>query len=336
MSLKKLLTVGVVSLMLLFATAHAEPLTDGVYTGTASGHNGQITVTVEVKDGAFSSAALASHDETKGLGDKAMSVMLSAMNESGSSQVDAVSYATLSSIGVRNALKEAGADDAYFAAEEKVALPAPDYADAYTYDVVVIGAGGAGLAAAIEAVNHGATVALLEKTPATGGNTLVSGGGLNAPGTALQISLGIEDSVERFAEDTYNSGDCEANRELVEVMAQNALSAVNWLVDDIGVEFMPDRLQQFGGHSVPRALIPVGNHGDELILKMEAAAKDAGVDFFFSTEAKHLVMQDGRVSGVTAACGSQEIAFTASQGVILATGGFASNVEMRTACNRAL
>lgn len=317
--------------------AEASGLQDGTYTGTSSGHNGDITVSVEVKDGKMSQVSVTEHNETNGIGNKAMDTIVELMNETGSSNVDAVSNATLSSTGlvraVRKALEQAGADSAYFDGEEQVAIPTEDYEDSYEYDVVIVGAGGAGLTAAIEAANGGAKVAVLEKSPAVGGNTLVSGGGLNAPGTQHQIDQGIEDSVELFCEDTYNSGDQEADYELVQVMAENALDAVNWLVDDIHVEFMPDRLQQFGGHSVPRALIPVGNHGDELINKLETAALNAGVDFFFNVKGEHLGMNDGRVDEVTASHGDQTITFKAAKGVIMATGGFASNVEMRKQYN---
>ena len=76
-------------------------------------------------------------------------------------------------------------------------------------------------------------------------------------------------------------------------MAENALDAVNWLIDDMGVELMPDRLQQFGGHSVPRALIPKGNKGTELINKLKAKAEELGVEFFMETAGKKLVEENG-------------------------------------------
>jgi urocanate reductase len=312
-------------------------LTDGTYTGTAAGHNGKINVEVTVEEGKLNTIRVLAEDETAGIGDLAIQTLVEKMNQSQSTQVDLVSAATISSAGVinavRNALKEAGADDAYFKNESKVSLDKAEMEDNYDYDVVIVGGGGAGLTAAIEAANNGAHVAVLEKTPAVGGNTLVSGGGLNAPGTQHQLAKGIEDSVEKFAEDTYNSGDQEANRELVEVMAENALDATNWLIDDIHVEFMPDRLQQFGGHSVPRALIPVGNHGDELIFKLRDAAEAAGVDILCNVKGEEILMNEGRASGIRAAYDGQQITFNAAKGVILATGGFASNVEMRKQYN---
>ena len=314
-------------------------LTDGSYKGVASGHNSNIEVEVSVADGKLDSVKVVEHNETRGLGDKALETMITLINENKSTNVDAVSAATITSFGVlnatRNALKEAGADDAYFKSETKVAQNYADLDSEYLYDVVVIGAGGAGLTAAIEAKAAGAKVAVIEKSSATGGNTLVSGGGLNAPGTAQQIAKGVEDSAEKFANDTFNSGDKEANYELVKVMADNAHDATEWLINDINVEFLPDRLQQFGGHSVPRAIVPVGNHGDELILKLEAAADKAGVDMFFNVKGEELIMDEGRVKAVKASYNGEEIVFNAEKGVIIATGGFASNVEMRKQYNEA-
>ena len=312
-------------------------LKDGVYQGSASGHNGNVNVEVEVKEGKLSNVTLIAHDETIGIGDLAMDKIVAKMNETGNTNVEVVSNATISSgavkSAVRNALKEAGADDAYFKNEASVEWDYPTLENEYTYDVVIVGAGGAGLSAAIEAAQAGAKVAVIEKTPAAGGNTLVSGGGLNAPGTKQQIERGVEDSVEKFYEDTFNSGDQQADPALVKVMAENALDATDWLINEIHVDFMSDRLQQFGGHSVPRALIPVGNHGDELVLKLVAAAQENNVDIFYSVKGEELLEADGRVNGVKATYRGQEITFNAEKGVILATGGFASNVEMRTKYN---
>lgn len=315
----------------------ASSLKDGTYTGTAHGHNSTIDVEVTVKDGALANVNVTGEEETNGIGDLAINMIVDKMNESKSTNVDTISSATISSLGIKNAVKnaleQAGADDTYFSNEPQVSFEKANYEDSYDYDVVIVGAGGAGLSAAIEAANAGASVALLEKTFAVGGNTLVSGGGLNAPGTKHQLDKGIEDSVEKFAEDTYNAGDKEADFELVQVMAENALDATNWLIDEINVEFMPDRLQQFGGHSVPRALIPVGNHGDELILKLEDAAQEAGVDIYRNVKAEEIIMNDNRASGINADYDGQKITFNANKGVILATGGFASNVEMREQYN---
>lgn len=312
-------------------------LTDGVYEGEGAGNNGPIKVAVTVEGGKIAKIEVVEHQETPGLGDQAMDALISQMTESGSSNVDSVTGATRSSEGlktaVNEALKAAGATDEMLAAQEKAGKDSGIQDTEYTYDVVIAGAGGAGLSAAAEAAASGAKVAVLEKTAFCGGNTLVSGGALNVPGTPLQKEKGIDDSVERFIEDTLSGGDNVNDKELVTVMAENALDAYNWLVDDIHMEFMPDRLQQFGGHSVPRAMVPVGNKGTEMIKKLETRAEELGVDFYMETAAESLIMENGAVTGLTAEHDGNTLTFHTNKGVILATGGFGANVEMREKYN---
>lgn len=204
-----------------------------------------------------------------------------------------------------------------------------------TYDVVVIGGGGAGLSAAVEAAQEGASVVVLEKMSFVGGNTMVSGGGLNIPESWIQKSKNVEDNVELYYEDTLKGGDNEGNKSLVKVMAENALDVAEWLRDEVKVEFMEERLQQFGGHSVPRAIIAKGNSGVELTNKLKEAAIENGVEIKLDTKAEELIIDDsGRVIGVRAVkSGEQNLEITANKGVILATGGFGSNVAMRKKYN---
>lgn len=337
MNMKKLCVLFLSMMLVVGCSTKPKAIVDGTYEGEAKGNNGPIQVQVEIKDGKLNDVILVSQSETKGLGDVAILKIIETMKTSGSSAVDSISGATVSSQGVveatRNAMKLAGYDDAYFSSEEKVSVSTVAMESEYTSDVVVIGGGGAGLSAAIEAAQTGAKVILIEKTPASGGNTLVSGGGLNVPGTKQQIANGIEDSVELFYEDTMKGGDNESNPELVRVMAENALDTANWLIDDIKVEFMEDRLQQFGGHSLPRALISKGNKGDELIAKLEAAALEAGVTIYYETKGEELIMDNDQVVGVKATNQGKEITFHTDKGVILATGGFASNLDMRLKYN---
>lgn len=308
---------------------------DGVYQGAGTGNGGEILLEVEIKDGKISSIDILEHKETEILSDAAFKKIVQGVLDNQSINVDTVTGATISSAGIKSALKDAlkkaGGNDEFFKTNEMITLADKEDELNQTYDVVVIGGGGAGLSAAIEAKSAGANVVLLEKMSSVGGNTLVSGGGLNVPGTEQQKSLGIEDSVELFIEDTMNGGDNINNRELVTVIAQNALPTAKWLVDELNVEFMPERLQQFGGHSVPRALIPKNNKGTELIKKLKSHADDLGVVFKMETKAEKLIVdENNRVAGVTAINDAgQEITFNANKGVILATGGFGANLEMR-------
>lgn len=311
--------------------------TAGTYVGKATGNGGEIKVEVTVEDGKISDVKVLEHSETKGLGDSAMETIGEVIKNTNSTNIETVSGATVSSNAmmeaVKDALRQAGGTDDMFSKDEKQSLVGKEMQDEYTFDVVVVGAGGAGLSAAVEAAQSGAKVVVIEKTMFAGGNTLVSGGGLNVPGTEQQIANGIEDSVELFTEDTIKGGDSENDPELVKVMAENALDAANWLIDDMGVELMPDRLQQFGGHSVPRALIPKGNKGTELINKLKAKAEELGVEFFMETAGKKLVEENGSIKGVVAENKGKEVVFNADKGVIVATGGFGADVEMRKKYN---
>lgn len=96
-------------------------------------------------------------------------------------------------------------------------------------DVIVIGAGGAGLSAAIEAADAGASVIVIEKMPNIGGNTLRSEGGLNAAESKPQEAAGIEDSVATMVEDTLKGGKNINNPELVQFLAEQSNDAIDWL-----------------------------------------------------------------------------------------------------------
>lgn len=308
---------------------------DGVYEGVGGGNGGEIKANVIIKDGKIESIDIVEHKETEILSDAAFEKIPQAIIDNQSVNIDAVTGATYTSKGIilaiKDALKKAGGTNEMFEKGEKISLATKEEELEQTYDVVVIGGGGAGLSAAIEAQSSGAKVVLLEKMSSLGGNTLVSGGGLNVPGTKQQKKLDIEDSVELFVEDTMKGGDNINKKELVTVMAENALPTTEWLVNEIGVEFMPDRLQQFGGHSVPRALIAKNNKGTELIKKLKAYGDKLGIEFKLETKAEELIIDDNnRVVGVKATnAAGQEITFNTNKGVVIATGGFGANKEMR-------
>ncbi|MSA70332.1 FAD-dependent oxidoreductase [Holdemania massiliensis] len=125
-----------------------------------------------------------------------------------------------------------------------------------TYDVVVLGAGGAGLSAAIEAQAAGANVVVIEKMPYVGGNTILSYAELACPNNWLQEEQGIKDSPELMAKEMWEGGGKVAKKEMVDIVVNNATAAAEWLRDEIGVKYQ-DYLVQEGGHSVPRAVEPI-------------------------------------------------------------------------------
>lgn len=196
-------------------------------------------------------------------------------------------------------------------------------------DIVVIGAGGAGMTAAIQAMQDGATdVVILEKMPITGGNTTRSTGGLNAAETTYQEAEGIEDSVELFVEDTMTGGKELNDIDLVTTMAENSAAAVDW-VNGIGGDLSV--VGMFGGASVKRIHRPSDTSavGPMLVKALNAKVEELGIPVLLETKAtKILTDEAGAVCGVVAEDkdgNEMQIDCTA---VVLATGGFGANQEM--------
>ena len=153
--------------------------TAGSYEATADGYNGPTTVKVTFSDTKIEAIEIVSTAETGHVGDVAFDIMIPDMLEANGSGVDGVSGATFSSRALRNAVNDAAEQagctnlDAFKAAKVEHPAQAPIEE---TYDVVVVGAGGAGMAAAAQATQNGYKVLIIEKNAEVGGNTLVSGG----------------------------------------------------------------------------------------------------------------------------------------------------------------
>ena len=157
----------------------AVAFTAGTYTGTAKGYNGPVEVAVTFSDSAVTAIEVGANKETDHVGNVAFEPVIADILAANGTGVDGVSGATFSSNAIRNAVNDAAEQagctnmDAFKAAG---AAHEPQAAIEETYDVVVIGAGGAGIAAAAQAAQDGNTVLVIEKNAEVGGNTLVSGG----------------------------------------------------------------------------------------------------------------------------------------------------------------
>ena len=319
-----------------FIQTDSTPLADGVYTGEATGYQGPLKLEVTIADGKIDDIKILEHVETEGIGTKALKAVPERIIENQSIAVDALSGATSSSkavlAAVTSALETANADLSVF-----MNKPVMEKGEAVTVDadVVIIGAGGAGITAAIEAKNQGAEkVAVIEKMDITGGNTRMSGGEFAAPGNWIQIKEGItDDSVDQYYEDILKGGYNLANPKLVRIIAEQALPTAVWLRDEIGVKFR-DNQSWYGGHAVARTLWPEGD-GPAYVDTLEAKARQLGAEFYLQTEATSLLTDEsGKIAGVKAVHKSgTEYTFNASSGVIVATGGFGANVEMREEYN---
>ena len=310
-------------------TASAEgQMKPGVYAAEADGFHGKIKIELTVDDSGIKDINVLEHGETAGVGDVAIEKLPAKVIETQSLNVDGIAGATYSSKGIMEAitaaLTEAGADiEALKTKEMKEEAKAAIEKEA---DVIVVGAGGAGLAAAVSAKNEGASVILIEKMGRVGGNTALAGGAYNAVDPERQEPQGIEDSIEKHFTQTFKGGDEKANPELVQYLVDNALDGIHWL-ESLGVEFK-DEVTTVAGGLYPRGHNLLNNHGG-FIPALQAAAESKGIEIILNTEAKELIVENGEVVGVKGTSDGADITLKANRGVILATGGYAANAELR-------
>lgn len=190
------------------ASTSSDAGVSGDFTGTAKGFGGDVSVTLTLTDGAITGCTAEGKDETEGVGSQAIAKMPGAIAESGSIAVDGVSGATVTSTAIKEAaaaaLTAAGLNpDDYKTAVENDATAEDSTVDA---DVVVVGAGGAGMTAAITAAGEGKSVVILESQSMVGGNSVRATGGMNAGKTVYQDenefgeSAGVEKTLKTAAE----------------------------------------------------------------------------------------------------------------------------------------
>lgn len=195
------------------ASTSSDAGVSGDFTGTAKGFGGDVSVTLTLTDGAITGCTAEGKDETEGVGSQAIAKMPGEIAESGSIAVDGVSGATLTSTAIKEAaaaaLTAAGLNpDDYKTAVENNATAEDSTVDA---DVVVVGAGGAGMTAAITAAAEGKSVVILESQSMVGGNSVRATGGMNAGKTVYQDenefgeSAGVEKTLKTAAEKYANN-----------------------------------------------------------------------------------------------------------------------------------
>lgn len=207
-----------------------------------------------------------------------------------------------------------------------------------SFDVVIIGSGFAGLAAAYEAKKAGSSVIILEKMRTPGGNSIINGGGFAAAGSPLQAAQGLKDSPELMAADMIREGQGLNHPELVKIVAEQSWPVVKWTIDEFGAKYT-DHMMHEGGHSVPRSYMTPSESGAEVVRPMLDKVSGMGIEIRTQVYVEKILRDgvDGRVKGLQvrtgysfpkAGSGKVKI-IQAKKAVILAHGGFGQDVQFR-------
>ncbi|KAF1298465.1 flavocytochrome c [Enterococcus sp. JM4C] len=195
-----------------------------------------------------------------------------------------------------------------------------------SYDVVIVGAGGAGMAAAIQAKEAGANPVILEKMPVAGGNTSKASAGMNASETKFQKDQGIEDSNDKFFEESLAGGGGTNDQELLHYLVDNSSAAIDWL-DSMGITL--DNLTTTGGMSEKRTHRPSDGSavGGYLVDGLMKNIHEREIPLFVNADVVKINEKDGTVTGVNVKIGEEEKTVS-SKAVVVTTGGFGANMDM--------
>lgn len=199
--------------------------------------------------------------------------------------------------------------------------------DAFDIDVLVIGAGACGLAAAISAHDAGLSVAVIEKLDRPGGNSSLSTGSVPAANSRFQREAGIQDNPEKMFTDLMAIAKESDDPALVRRMAEVSADTVEWLVDTVKARIQLVTAYKHIGHSVPRLHAPVSRRGQDLVDDLIAAVEARDIPIAVGNGARDLIVENGAVMGaiVESSDGVQPIR---ARKTILAVNGFAGNPEL--------
>lgn len=195
---------------------------------------------------------------------------------------------------------------------------------AYRCDVLVVGAGGAGMSAAIVAREKGASVLILEKMPRAGGNTLLATGHISATGSNYQAENDIHASSETFEHEVIEAGRGEADPKLVHHMVAHSGEALDWLMG-LGADL--ENVREVPGTKEYRLFRPTGCEtvGSEIAGVLLRRTETLNIPVLTFTRAEDLVLEGKRVSGVLAETANGNRFVVKANAVVLATGGYAGS-----------
>lgn len=334
MMMRKLcLVAALTAAMTGFSAANAAAqLKDGTWTGEGQGRNGAIVVELTAAGGKITAVKVVKHSETPGISDAALARVPGEIVQAQTTGIDAVSGATLTTNGIKAAvaaaIKAGGGDPAAFAAAV-VSKKTAHKVIKESADIVVVGAGGAGISAAVKAETLGKSVILIEKMPTIGGATVLNAGTLIATGSRYQreVMKETKDSPELAYKDIFRVGKNRNDPVLVKQVTERVGGVVDWLVYDLKIPYGP-AATQYPDHSANRQLGVQGRSVNYLNL-MKGKFLDMGGKLMLETRAEELLRDDaGRVVGVRAKDAQGNTVELTSKSVILASGGYGAVKSM--------
>lgn len=305
--------------------------TPGTYTGNGKGRAGNIEVNVTVSENSIIAIEVGANAETVGLKDFAFIDMRDEILANQSLSVDTVAGATMTCSGfltaVTDALTQASNQMVVAALREvPVAKEVPAAQDLET-EVVVVGAGMAGLSAALTLSEQGTDVILVEKMPYVGGNLFLAGGGLGTVESKHVEDDGFDRTIA-FMKKVNETSSRQPDYDFLEKMLYETGRAVDWLIDDYGLDHSPtggDYVLTYFGSAEDRSGAAFTKQLDELVRKQ-------GTTVLLNTKAESIVMKDGKAAGVKVSNESGEFNISAKK-VIIATGGASHDWDRLVAAN---
>ncbi|MBG9794112.1 fumarate reductase [Paenibacillus dendritiformis] len=195
------------------------------------------------------------------------------------------------------------------------------------YDIIIVGAGGAGMSAALEAKEKGMNPVIFEKMPIAGGNTMKSSSGMNASQTKFQKEQGIEDSNDLFYEETLKGGHGTNDKEMLRFFVDNSASAIEWL-DSIGIRL--NNITITGGMNEKRTHRPEDGSavGQYLVNGLVKNVQEKEIPLFVNANVTEITEKDGKVNGVKVLFNNNDEKTIAAEAVVVTTGGYGANMDM--------
>lgn len=325
----KLLTVAAISMA--FAGTASAAVKDGTFEGTANGKNGPLTVQVVIKGGKIADVKVVKSGESAMISDAAIAKVPGEIVKTQSLRVDNVAGATLTSMAIQaaatNAVKEAGGKPSDFYKKPMKKQPS-GMEVTFKTDVVVVGSGASGMAAAVRAQLNGLPTILIEKMPYLGGDTILNAGTLIATGSRYQreVMKETKDSPELAYKDIMKVGKYKNDPVLVDMVTHKVGGVVDWLIDDLKIPYGP-AATQYPDHSAERQL-GVQGRSPNFIRTMAGILTDHGGKILMETKATALIYKGGKVRGVDAVNAAGDKIQILAKDTILASGGFGANTKM--------